>query len=138
MVPTSPLFTAAWWRTVLARAGRQAVQVLIPVLTLAVAGDVTSIDPVAVALGVALAGAVVVLKALTGLTTSPDDPVAVQAFERAVGAAAGALLAWAPTDALGLLQMDGRALAISTAASAGLALAAMFTNPPAPTREIQP
>ena len=138
MVPTSPLFTVLWWRAVLARAGRQAVQVVIPVLTLAVAGDVTGIDPLAVGLGVALAAAVVVLKAVTGLTASPDAAPAVQAFERVLGAAAGSLLAWLPTDALGLLHMDIQAVLISTAASAGLALAAMWTNPPAPAAEVNP
>lgn len=121
-----------WWQDVAARAGRQAVQVLIPVLALAAAGDVTGIDPLAAALAVALAALVTVTKALAGLTVGTRAPWWQQALERAVAAAAGALAWLLPAEGLDLLVMDWGDIAVAVAAAAGLALAAMVTNQPQP------
>ena len=122
---------SAWWRDVLARAGRQAVQVLTPVLALAAAGDITGLDPLAVAYTVAAAAAVTVLKAAAGFAADPGASVVVQGVERALAAAAGAALAVVPANLAGWLDVDPRVAVASIASSAGLALAAMITNPPA-------
>ena len=122
---------SAWWRDVLARAGRQAVQVLTPVLALAAAGDITGLDPLAVAYTVAAAAAVTVLKAAAGFAADPGASIVVQGVERALAAAAGAALAVVPANLAGWLDVDPRVAVASIASSAGLALAAMITNPPA-------
>jgi hypothetical protein len=122
-----------WWRDVAARAGRQAVQVLIPARALAAAGDVAGVDPAATALAVALAVLVSLVKAVAGITFGSSAPRWQQALERAAAAAAGAVAALLPADGLGLLTLDWGDLGLAAAGAAGLALAAMVTNPPEPT-----
>lgn len=126
-----------WWQDVTARAGRQAVQVLIPVLALAAAGDVTGIDPAATAAAVALAVLVTLVKAIAGITVSTRAPGWQQALERAGAAAAGAAAALLPADGLGLLTLDWGDLGLAAAGAAALALAAMVTNPPQPHPGVQ-
>lgn len=129
---TSPLFSGPWWRDVLARAGRQAAQVVIPVLALATAGNLVGVDPLGVALGMALAVALTVLKAVLGLSVDPRAPLVQQAAERAASAAAGALLAVLPVDGRALLDLDWGIVGTAVAGAVGLALVAMFTNTPQP------
>lgn len=129
---TTTLVDPDWWADVAARAGRQAVQVLIPLLALAAAGDITGADPAAYAFAAGLAVLVSVLKALAGLSVGVLAPWWEQALERAIAAAAGAVAGLLPADGLGLLAMDWRAVGIAAAGAAGLAIAAMITNRPQP------
>lgn len=132
---TTKLADPDWWADVAARAGRQAVQVLVPLLALAAAGDLTpaaGADLPAYALAAGLAVLVTVLKALAGLSVGLRAPWWEQALERAIAAAAGAVAGLLPADGLGLLTTDWRAVGIAAAGAAALALAAMITNRPQP------
>lgn len=129
---TTKLVDPDWWAEVAGRAGRQAVQVLIPLLALAAAGDVTGADLPAYALAAALAVLVTVLKALAGLSVGLLAPWWEQALERAIAAAAGAVAGLLPAAGLGLLTTDWRAVGLAAAGAAALALAAMVTNRPTP------
>jgi hypothetical protein len=126
------LLDPTWWQDVAARAGRQAVQVLIPVLALAAAGDITGIDAPAAAAAVALAVVVTFVKAIAGISIGARAPWWQQGIERAAAAAAGAVGALLPADGLGLLALDWGDIGIAAAGAAGLALAAMITNRPQP------
>src|SRR4051812_27807709 len=121
-----------FWSDVLARAGRQAVQVLVPILTVAaLGGGISSVDPLAVGIAVGVAFIVVVLRALTGLRAGPDAAPWVDGLDRAISAAAAPLPAPAAAANSAALNPDWRSVAAAAASSAGLALVAMFTNPPA-------
>lgn len=125
------LTSTAFWRDILARAIRNSIQVLLPVLVLASSGQIDGLT-IRNAIGAAvLSGVVVVLKALSPLNASPTDPLGWQLVERAVGAFAGAALAIIPLDLTSLLSLDARTVAISIAGSVLLSFAAFYTNPPA-------
>jgi hypothetical protein len=122
----------SFWSDVAQRAGRQAVQVLIPILTVAaLGGGISNVDPLAVGVAVAVAFAVVVLRAFTGLRASADAPVWVDGTDRALSAASASVLATVAAANFDALHTDWRSVAVAATSSAGLALIAMFTNPPA-------
>lgn len=128
----SQLSDPTFWTDVLARAGRQAFQVLVPILTVAaLGGGISNIDPLGVGIAVGVAFLVVVLRALTGLRAGPDAPAWVDGLDRALSAAAASLLAVVGAAHFDALHTDWRSVAVAAASSAGLALIAMFTNPPA-------
>ena len=126
----SPLFSPAWWRQIIDRSGRQAIQVMIPILAVAASGDLSGIDLQDVAFTVAIATVVVVLKAVAGLSVSPADAPGWQAIERAAGAAAGAALSLLPAKALDLLAFDWRTFTVAVVGSAAMSVAMMITSPP--------
>jgi hypothetical protein len=129
----------AWWEDTVARAGRQAVQTVIPVLALAAGtGGVTGFDygdGLAVA---ALAALITVLRAVTGLRAPAGASLLVDGADRALAAAAGTALALVATDGFDLLHADWKTIGVAVAGSALLALAAMFTNTPAPPLPPEP
>jgi hypothetical protein len=122
----------AFWSDVAQRAGRQAVQVLVPILTVAaLGGGISHVDFLGVGVAVAVAFLVVVLRALTGLRAPADAPVWVDGLDRALSAASASLLAVVGAANFDALHADWRSVVVAAASSAGLALVAMFTNPPA-------
>lgn len=105
------------------RAVRNAVQVIIPTLTLASTGvvDLHGLGPVAVT--ALLAGTISILKTLSGLTASTDTPPLTALAERAAGAAAGAVVALFPQDYAGAIGADWAAIGTAALGAAVLSLA---------------
>ena len=128
---TSPIRVREFWVDVLARSGRNAVQVVIPLLVLASTGQVQSAGILTTLAAAGLAALASVLKAMTPLTSDSSDSIAWQVFERAVGAAAGAALAVFPLSWMDAVHMDWRVAAVSVAGSVGLSLVSWVTNTPA-------
>lgn len=127
----SQLTTTGFWSDVLDRAFRQAIQVLIPLLTLSAAtGQIRTMDLAAVAVAAVVAFAVVVLRALTGLRVEGGSWT-VQVADRAVSAAAAAVLAVVAADGFDLLSADWQAIGLSAGLSAVLAVAQGYLAPPA-------
>lgn len=126
----SKLTDGAWWRDVLDRALRQALQVLLPVLGLAATTGRIDVKAVAAVAVVAVTqAAVVIFRALTELRASDGAPLALQVLDRAVAAAAGALLAIFTADGFDLLAADGRAIATSVALTVLTALGMGYLSP---------
>ncbi len=123
-----------FWDGVARRAGRQAVQVLIPVLVAMAAGSAGGYTLRGTLLAVATAVAFTIVTCLAGIATDPTDAWWIQALERAVKAAAGAFAAYfVAGPASDLLTLPWHAIGWATLGAAGLAVVAMFTNPPAIT-----
>lgn len=123
-------WSAEWWRAVLEASGRQALQAVIPILTLAASGTVAGIDPINVALGVGLAVAVTLARAITGAAVSDTAGPVVKAVDRAVSAAVGAVLALMPQEPLDLLTVEWGEAWTAAAGSAALALVMYWVTPP--------
>ena len=124
------LLTALFWREVLARATRNAVQIITPALALAAGGQLAGLDWQGTVVAAGLGGVLVVLKTLAGITATPGAPWWVHAVERAVGAAAASVLAWWPADWLGLVHMDWSTNLKITASAVGLSLLQLAFDPP--------
>lgn len=126
----SKLADGAWWRDVLDRAFRQALQVLLPVLALAATtGRVDVKAGVAVLVVAVTQAAVVVFRALTEIRASSGAPLALQVLDRSVAAAAGAVLAILTADGFDLLALDVRAAALSVAFTVLTALGMGYLSP---------
>jgi hypothetical protein len=123
----------SFWVDVLERAGRQAVQVVIPVLLLAATtGHLATSDVLlATAASAAVAFLVVVFRALTGLRADDGASLTTQAVDRAIAAFAGSVAAVLTANGFDLLHADFRGILLAASSSALLALVAMVTNTPA-------
>ncbi len=126
-------FTQAWARDVLARGGRQVVQVITPVLVAMAAGSAGGFTLRGILLAALAAVAFTIVKALSGLSTDPTDPFYLQTLERAVAAAGGAFLAYfVAGPATDLLNLPWHAIGWAVLGAVGLSFTAMLTNPPQP------
>jgi len=125
-----------YWREILDRAGRNAVQTLIPVLVAAQIGSVTGLDPVNV-LWVAFAAALVtVLKALSGLSAGAADALYWRLADRAIPAAAATLLSFVTLDGVSVVSsVDWQAAGVATVAAALGAIAQAYVSPAVVTRK---
>lgn len=115
--------TRDFWRDTAVRAVRNAVQVTLPVLALAASGRIDSAGLLAVAAAAALAGLLSVLKALAGLAVDTGAPVWQQAAERALAAAAGAVVALWPLDLAGAVTADWASIGLAAAGAGALSIA---------------
>lgn len=109
-------------RDVAARALRNALQTLLPLLALASAGQITGASAGAALAAAGIASGVSVLKALSGLQVDATAPLAGQLAERAGAAAAGAALAVIPLDLAGVLSADWRTIAVTIGGSVALSI----------------
>jgi hypothetical protein len=116
----SELFTVLFWRDVLARCGRQDLQILVPVLgAAALAGGVQGISYGAVALVLLGADVVVVLRAVFDVRAAADAGFLEQLVDRAASALAGSLLGVAIANQADIIHVDwGLALGVAAAAAA--------------------
>ena len=125
------LLSSPWWRDVLARAGRNALQVVLPVVLLAqTTGTVTGLDWRAILDLVASAALVTVVKALAGLSADERSPMAVKALERSVPAAAAVLLGFLTAPAWSLFHADWTGVGVATLSAAVAAVVHLVVDPP--------
>lgn len=85
------LLSDDWWRVVLPRAARQAIQTATPVIAAAAAGSVSGYRLADVLVVAAVAVVVTIAKAAAGWVSSPGAPLWVQAVDRAGAAAFGVI-----------------------------------------------
>jgi len=129
------MFTRVFWRDVLARAGRNALQVVLPVVLLAqTTGTVTGLDWRATVDLTVAAVAVTVAKALAGLSADASAPTSVRALERAVPAAAAVLLGVLTAPAWSVFRADWTGISVAALSAAVAAVIHMAVDPPL-TRE---
>ena len=123
--------TRAWWEDVAEAAVAQAWQVLLPFLAvLWTTRSLTGSAAAAVAIQLAGAVAVVVVRRLAALTAPDTASLSTKAAVRAVAAAAGALAGFAANLAAGdLAGIDWQHVLLATAGSLGLALLHRATDP---------
>lgn len=124
------LTSSAFWRDILARAMRNGVQVLLPVLILASTGKIDGLTVANAAAAAALSAFAVIAKTLAGFTANPGDSLTWQIAERAIGAAFGAVVALLPLTLSDALQLDLRTAVVSVLGSVLAAFGAWITNPP--------
>jgi hypothetical protein len=136
-MPTpAPLVTAAWWRVLAERAGRQAAQTAVPILAAVVAAT-GHVD--AAANAVALAGAVAVtvlttvFRYLADIHPDPSAPFLVQLLDRAVPAAAGVLAGLPLASWTDLVSVSWAQAGYAALAAAVTAILAVYVTPPALT-----
>jgi hypothetical protein len=126
------LFRLIWWRDVLARAVRNALQVVLPVLALAsTTGTIAGVDWRATLDLVASAAVVSLVKAMLGMTADDTAPVACRALERAVPAAAAVLLGFVTAPAWSMFCADWAGIGVATLSAALAAVVHMVIDPPA-------
>ena len=131
---TSVLATAAWWRGIVERVGRQFAQTALPILAVIVSAPGTSSDKawiVATLLSVALTLGKGVIGEFVALTPTEDAPLIWHLVDRAVPAAAGVLLGLWPVSANGLADFDLKAALIAAAAAGVSSVVALYVTPPA-------
>jgi hypothetical protein len=119
-----------FWREILDRAGRNALQTVIPVLVAGQVGTVVGLDPINILWAAFVAAFVTVLKAVAGLKATPEAPLVWRLLDRAGPAAAATLLSFVTingTDAAPVV--DWRAALIATASAALLAIAQAYVSP---------
>ncbi len=109
-------------RAALARALRNALQTLLPLLALASAGQIDGASAGAVAVAAALAALVSLVKTAAGLQADPAASLSVQLAERALAAGAGAALGLIPLDLGGVLAADWAAIGTAVAGAAVLSV----------------
>ncbi len=124
-----PLLSAPWWREVLDRAGRNAVQTLIPVFIAAQAGSLAGFQPVNTLWVLGIAAAVTVLKAIAGIKADASAPLPVRLLDRAAPAAASTLVTFFTVGQTVASTVDWKAAAVATVSAAGLAVAQAFISP---------
>jgi hypothetical protein len=123
-----------YWRELLDRAARNAVQALLPTLLVLASGTAAGINTAAVLWTVGIAGVVTVLKAL--LVTPPKAGATTwrRLLDRAVPAAAAAALSYATIDGTTpVADLDWSAAWLGVAGSALLAIGQAYASPPART-----
>ena len=125
------VLTREWWEDVAEASVAQAWQVLLPFLgVLWASRDVRGATVAAVALQVAGAVAVVVVRRLAALTAPGDATLTAKTVIRAVSAAAGALAGFAVNLTAGdLAGVHWRAVLLATVGSLRLALIHRTTDP---------
>lgn len=132
---TDPTF----WRDLARRAVRQGVQVLLPVLTIALTSQtITGLDFTALAVTAGMAVIVTIARGLTGLRAPAGASPALDTLDRAVAAAAGTALGLLTADGFDLLHADWVAIGGAILSSACLAALARLINPPEPTPTVEP
>jgi hypothetical protein len=130
------MFTLTFWRDVLSRSARSAVQVLAPTLILiGASGDVTGLHWLALADLAGVAFVVSFLKAFLGLQVDPSGSWWVQAAERALPAAVTSLLAYATATGFSLVTADYRAIGVAAAGAFLASLAHTFLDPARPRQD---
>jgi hypothetical protein len=117
------------------REARQIIQVILPVLTLIAAGQVTGASAYKAALiglgtAVILTAGKTALSWATGIQATEGSPVWVNVLDRAVPAAAAVALGAWPQTLAGLLDTDWPTIAAAAAAAAAIAVLGMFFTPP--------
>lgn len=117
-----------WWRRLLERAGRQAAQVVVPIIAAAQTGS--GFPAQAVILAAALAVLLTILKAFAGITATPGSPWPWQLLDRAVPAAAGTILGFVPVDAAGIISVDWARVFTAALSAALVAALAYYITPP--------
>lgn len=136
-VSTPAYVRLPYWREVLDRAGRNAVQTLIPVLVAAQVGSVTGLDPINVLWVAAVAVMVTVLKALAGLQVDQSAGLTWRLADRALPAGAATMLSFLTVDGVDIATMvDWRAAGIASAAAALGAVAQAYVSPVRVTAEL--
>lgn len=129
----SKLTDGSFWADTLSRAGRQALQAAIPVLLVVASGDVTGLSLADSAIVIAVAALVTVAKALAGLTAGDGASLPVRIAERAVAAFAGVVAGGLyVTSVAEFAALDWSALLYAAVGAAGLSVAQLFVDPPAP------
>lgn len=128
---SQPLYvTLPWWREILDRAGRNAVQTVIPVLITSSVGSIRDLDAVAVLWVALLAAAVTLLKAIANIQVTENTAIWWRLVDRAGPAAAATLLSFLTIDGTGAVPVvDWRAAGIATAGAALLAVAQHYVSP---------
>ena len=130
------MFTLVFWRDVLSRSARSAVQVLAPTLILiGASGDVTGLHWLALADLAGVAFLVTFAKAFLGLTVDPSDSWWAQAAERALPAALTSLLAFLTATGFSLITADYRAIGLAVAGAFLASLANTFIDPARPAQD---
>ncbi len=126
----SDLATPTFWRELLERAARQAAQTFAPIVA-AVVGGGHPFDLAAVAIAVAGAVAVTVLKALSGIMLHPDEAWYWQLLDRAVPAVAGTALGFVPVSWTDIIHVQWTQVAYASLGAGVIALLSAYVAPPA-------
>lgn len=123
-----------WWRDLLSRCGRQAVQYLIPVLVTLASGATFGFNPLDVVIGLVVAVAVTVLRAVAGIRVADGAPLAARMADRAAAAGAGTFLGLfaVALDSNDIAGLDWPLILQASLASALLAVANGFLDPGVP------
>ena len=121
-----------WWARIAEAATRNGAQAAVPLIA-ACSTSPTSVAWTAAALGTALAALTSVLRAMAGVTISPEAPTWVQVTDRAGAAAAGTAIALVGVDGAGLASVGWVHACGAVCAAAMLAAAAWWAAPPART-----
>jgi Putative lactococcus lactis phage r1t holin len=124
------LETYSFWRDVLERSARQALQVALPIAVAVAASNGERIKLLPTLYGLILAVAVTILKAIVGAVSSSTSPIWIQLLDRVGSAIAGTLLAFLPSDLLNVLGVDWSAVAWAAVASALVAFGSYYAAPP--------
>lgn len=130
----SVLATAAFWRDLLERAGRQAAQTVYPIVV-GIATSGGQLDYTAVTVAVAVAIGVTILKAIATVNVTPGESLPWQLVDRAVPAAAGVAAGAIPVDLMGLQNVSWSHVGWASLAAAGLAMLAMVVTPASATSQ---
>lgn len=123
---------ATWWSDVRDRSLRNAFQVLVPLLVLAQAGQISGLGVRNTAVAAALAAVATVLKSVAGIVADQSSSIGWQYLERGLGAAAGAALAVLPLDWAGAISLDWKAAATAIVSSVVLSLGTTWGVPLSP------
>lgn len=128
-VYTGDLADYSFARDLAERVMRQALQVLGPVLAV-VAATGHGFEVAPVALAVALAALLTILKAVFNVKAPEGAPIWRVLLDRVGSAVAGTVLGFLPVEALGLLNVNWGNVLYAALGAAGLALASYFYAPP--------
>ena len=134
MTATDPT-ARGWWSDLWSRLWRQAVQVVVPPLTIASTAGLSGFGWKAILLTLIGGGAVTVVRAVADVRAAAGAARWVQILDRALAAAAGSALGWAGVDGFDVASTPWATVAQSAFASAVLAVAWWLLDPPEPTPE---
>jgi hypothetical protein len=128
-VDRGDLVDVSWWRNVLERAVRQALQVAAPILAAVVASG-NGLDAKATIGAIVVAVALTVLKAVAGVRLDANASKVAQLVDRAGSALAVALLAFLPIDWADWASVDWSKALTAAVAAAVLAVVQFYAGPP--------
>jgi SNF family Na+-dependent transporter len=135
--PAVPVYAGlSFWRAVLDRAVRNAIQTLIPTLVAAQVGTIVGVDWTNLLYVAAIAGGVTVVKALVQVATdtvaTSRTPLVWRLLDRAIPAAGAVLISFATLNGSDAAPVvDWRAAWIATVAAALAAVAQAYVSPAA-------
>lgn len=131
MTATDPT-ARGWWSDLWSRLWRQAVQVIVPPLTIASTAGLSGFGWKAILLTLIGGAVVTVVRAVADVRAAAGAARWVQILDRALAAAAGSALGWAGVDGFDVASTPWVTVVQSAFASAVLAVAWWMLDPPGP------